>query len=452
MVAIASRARALPTLAAAGAALIAAAALMPRPAAPEAGCPVGVREHADDGMRLAARWQRHDTGEHVVVEIAAPEAGSPVRPPLSVAIVIDRSKSMSGEPIEHAKAAAARLVSRLDAGDAVTVIAYSDDHTTVVPMLPASAVHKELALRAIAELEIDNGTCISCGLSRAAEWLGRTPIEGGIRRMVLISDGYANLGLRDPGDLVQLAGDAAARGISITAVGVGLDFDEQTMMRIAEVGRGNYHYVADAARLDAALAREVASLGETVATDVRLTVQAAPGVEIVPVLGRAVTYAGDAVSIPIADLRAGETRRVVLQVIGAPLACGLVASLSWRRAIDGAGRGALAVTRSGGESARGHDSARGRDSAAIEQALVGAALESAVARESGGGGPAAARRYLEHYAAGLEHRPGLDPVVGGMLRARLGEAAAAFGAAASGSGDGAGAVKLARALAHALAR
>jgi len=88
MVAIASRARALPTLAAAGAALIAAAALTPRPGAPPNGCPVGVRERADDGMRLAARWQRHAAGDHVVVEIAAPAAGAPVRPPLSVAIVI----------------------------------------------------------------------------------------------------------------------------------------------------------------------------------------------------------------------------------------------------------------------------------------------------------------------------------------------------------------------------
>ena len=137
MVAIASRARALSTLAAAGAALIAALVLMPAGDAPRASCPAGPREHADDGMRLAASWQRHAAGDHVVVEIAAPAEGAPVRPPLSVAVVIDRSKSMSGEPFEHAKAAAARLVSGLDAGDAFAVIAYSDDHTTVAPMREA---------------------------------------------------------------------------------------------------------------------------------------------------------------------------------------------------------------------------------------------------------------------------------------------------------------------------
>src|SRR5215203_3140315 len=129
---------------------------------------------------------------------------------------------MSGEPFTHAKAAAARLISRLDPGDAFAVIAYSDGDTTVAPMRRAGAVEKQLALRAIDELEVDNGTCISCGLARGGAWLLRTPIAGGVRRMVLISDGYANLGLRDRDELVQLAAATAERGTSITAVGVGL--------------------------------------------------------------------------------------------------------------------------------------------------------------------------------------------------------------------------------------
>ncbi len=422
MVAIASRARTLSTLVAAGATLIAALALTPEQAGPRAGCPTPTREHADDGMALAASWQRHDAGAHVVVAINAPDRG-PVRPALSVAIAIDRSKSMSGEPIEHAKAAAARLVSQLGPGDAFAVIAYSDDHTTVVPMLPATAVHKELALRAIAELAVDNGTCTSCGLARAGEWLGRTPVEQGVRRIVLISDGYANLGLRDRDDLVQLAAETAARGTSITAVGVGLDFDEQTMMRIAEVGRGNYYYVKDTGRLDAAFDREVAGLAETVATDVRLTL-------------------GDAISIPIADLGAGETRKVVLRVAGAAPACGLVARLSWRRALDGAGRGAVAVA--GPAEA---------DLDAIEPALAAEALERAAELHERRG-PAAARQHLEDHAAALAARPAPDSfhaIRRNVIRVQLGEAAAAF-AAAAGGGDAAGALKRARSQARALAR
>src|SRR5262245_53848462 len=121
MVAIASRARVLSTLAAAGTALIATQALTPTEAhAPQVLCASSPREHADDGMRLAARWIpgparpgcRRQTGpseartDHVVVEIAAPGDAAPVRPPLSVVVAIDRSKSMSGEMLADAKAAA----------------------------------------------------------------------------------------------------------------------------------------------------------------------------------------------------------------------------------------------------------------------------------------------------------------------------------------------------------
>jgi plasmid stabilization system protein ParE len=440
MVAIASRARALSSLAAAGATLIAALALTPEQGAPRGGCPAGAREHADDGMRLAASWQRHEAGDHVVVEIAAPDASPPVRPALSVAIVIDRSKSMSGEPIEHAKAAAARLVSQLDARDAFAVVAYSDDDTTVVPMARATADHKALAEQAIAELAVDNGTCISCGLARGGQWLLRTPAEQGVRRMVLISDGYANLGLRDRDELVQLAAGAAARGTSITAVGVGLDFDEATMMRIAEVGRGNYYYVEDTGRLDAAFDREVLGLKDTTATDVRLTVVAPPGVSIEQALGYGIAAAGDTVSIPLADLEAGERRKVVLRVTGAPPACGLVATLSWRRAIDGAGRGGRAVARLGGGGAP-----------ALEQALASAALARAADHHHASRGPAAARQYLEDYAAAVDEAPGHDPLVHGRIVTRLRAVAEAFGAAAGG-GDGTRALKLAREHARALSR
>lgn len=444
MVAIASRARVLSTFAAAGATLIAALALTPREELPPDGCPTAPRAHGDDGLSLTAGWRAHGEGPHLVVTVAAP-AATPVRPPLSVAIVIDRSRSMSGEPFAHAKLAAARLVSQLDAGDAFSVIAYSDGRTTVVPMLRATAAHKDLALRAIEELAVDNGTCISCGLGLGGEWLAQTPVEQGVRRMVLISDGYANLGLRDRDELVQLAADTAARGVSITAVGVGLDFDEQTMMRIAEVGRGNYYYVEDSGRLDAAFDREVAGLAGTVATGVRLTVQLPPGVELGGGLGYEAATVPGAVSIPVADLRAGEVRRIVLRLsppvtgsaAGAGVPCGIVASLDWRRAIDGARRAARApaVPADAGEAA------------AVEWARAGVALARAAdIYESGRADHA--RLHLEWHGGALDEAAGIDPGERSAIRARLAESAAAFATRSQPER----AMKQVRELARALAR
>ena len=438
MVAIASRARATFAIAAAAGATL-AAALALRPGAPPE-LEARVLEYADDGFRLTAR----EVGDHVVVTIAAPAAWSQLRPPLSVVVAIDRSKSMTGEPFTQAQRAAVRLVSQLDAGDAFSIVAYSDEGSTVTPMLGATAAHKELAYRAIEELATDNGTCISCGLTRAAEWLARTPVELGIRRIVLISDGRPNLGLRDPDDLAQLAAETAARGASISVIGVGDDFDEQTMMRIAEVGRGNYYYAEGADALGAAFDREVAGLAGTVATSVRLALETEPGVEIEGVLGHAMAGAGRTVHVPIADLAAGEVRKVVLRVSHATGAPGLIARLGWRRAADGVPRGALALARPAGDG----NAAAGGEADGVEQALAGAALE----RAAGLADPAEARRLLEDHAARLQAKPGLPPLLRSLIRADFTYVAEAFGAAAAGGGDLTKARKLTRELAYRLAR
>src|SRR5690606_24631976 len=128
--------------------------------------------------------------------------------------------------------------------------------------------HKASAREAIDRIWDDGNTCISCGIERAAGELAGSPVHEGLRRIVLISDGQANAGLWDRNDLVGLATETAARGISISAVGVGLDFDEVTMTRLADVGHGHYYFVEDAARLGQMFERELGGLAETVAADV----------------------------------------------------------------------------------------------------------------------------------------------------------------------------------------
>src|SRR5262249_23646116 len=125
---------------------------------------------------------------------------------------------------------------------------------------------------------------------------------------------------------------------------------------------------------------------------------------------------------------------------GAQVPCGLVARLGWRRAIDGVGRGALAVAEPAGPD----------DALALELALAGAALERAADRAEHQG-PAAARRDLADYVEALAGSPRGDGRILGAVGAPLTDAARAFGDAANG-GDGARALKLARELARGLSR
>ncbi len=276
--------------------------------------------------------------QNIAVTIQMPGATSRARPPLSLAVVIDRSGSMEGEPLSNAKAAAARLVDQLGDDDAFTVVTYSSSDETVMPMSRATATNKAAAREAIMRIWDDGNTCISCGMQRGASELALTPVGNGVRRMVLISDGQANTGLYDRNELAQLAVDTAARGISISTVGVGLDFDEVTMMRLADVGHGNYYFVEDTTRLAEMFGRELDGLATTVAADARLVIDPMPGVSIEEAYGYQLLQQGGQTVIALADLSAGETRKVVLRAtIAGATGRFQVANfkLHWRRVSDG---------------------------------------------------------------------------------------------------------------------
>ncbi|HEX2690192.1 MAG TPA: VWA domain-containing protein [Kofleriaceae bacterium] len=310
---------------------------------------------ADDGMAVSARLVTSRilagvTEEDLAVTITAPNPiaePSTGRSPLSLAIVIDRSGSMHGPAIENAKAAALSVLRQLDDRDAFSVVTYSSSSETVLPMQRATDENKTAARAAIESIYDDGGTCISCGLETGAAEIARTPVNGGLRRILLISDGQANEGLYDRDELAQLAANKAARGVSISAVGVGLDFDEATMRRLAEVGRGSYSFVEDTVALSAMFLRELGNLSHTVASEVRLVATAGPGIRIEEAYGYPMARADGGVIVPVADMRAGETRKVVFRVTVAaahpgPLVISQV-EVGWHRVSDGVPRAARAT-------------------------------------------------------------------------------------------------------------
>ncbi|MCX5742877.1 MAG: VWA domain-containing protein, partial [Proteobacteria bacterium] len=251
--------------------------------------------------------------------------------------------------------------------------------------------------------------CISCGIERGARELAHTPLVGDLRRMVLISDGQANTGLFDRGELAQLAVDTAAHGVSISTVGVGLDFDEVTMANLAQVGRGNYYFVENTDTLATMFDRELGGLAETFAADVRLSVADDDRVSIAEAYGYPMTREGNQVIVPIADLRAGETRKVVLRVMVDPvratppfvgnLAGAFVMSevrLDWRRVADSQHRKAetTAMAELVLDPAAVAMSVDPMATVAVEQAITARALEQATAiyeKE----GAAAAQRVID---------------------------------------------------------
>lgn len=394
---------------AATAAVVAAAAWMtPKRPDPARGRRV---VHVPNGDLLSARLPSShilvgESDTFIAITMRAPELAAARRAPASVAIVLDTSGSMGDENrLEDAKRAAYSLLDRLGDDDELALVTYSTAAELILPLARADGDTRARARRAIASMQPTGGTNISGGLGLGADALAGAHTT--LRRIVLISDGEPTEGLGsgitvDPAPLLAFAGRRASDGTSITTVGVGLTFREDIMAGIAGAGRGNYYFVERAADLSAMFARELGRLGETVFTAGDVTLTPASGVEVLDAIGYPLVQDGDGWRVPVADLRRGEQRKVVVRVrVNATASTDEIMRVRWRyRTIAGDAREETAVARAVPTT----DPSRieqGDDAVAlelIEQARTAQALEQASAAFNEGRADDANRILVERRA------------------------------------------------------
>lgn len=252
------------------------------------------------------------------VDLSAASVPGATRAPLNLAIVLDRSGSMAGDKIERARASAKQLVERLGDEDRVSVVTYATDYAVDLPLTRVGDARARI-LRVIDGIVDGGGTNISGGLESAIAELERGAGGGAASRVVLMSDGNANQGITDPRALGDLARRARERGISVSSLGVGLDFNEDIMTILAESGGGAYHYVREAQDIAVALDAELSSMAALAARGVELSVELAPGWSVREVYGYRTEQRGSRLIIPVGDM-AAQTRRQIVVRLGVPAA------------------------------------------------------------------------------------------------------------------------------------
>lgn len=366
------------------------------------------------------------------------------RAPLSLAVVLDTSGSMGGEKIEQAKSSVIELLREMHADDEIALIRYDSDSSVIQPLTRLGDVRDDL-IRRVRAIESGGGTNIPPALQKGLAQLEEAG-RGRVRRVVLVSDGLDSTRAQAE----ELARESARRGVTISSMGIGLDFDEAYMGGVARLGRGNFAFVKDTAALAGFLKREVQEGATTTIENAVARLSLPEGVRFVRAVGaEARPTEGGGVELAMGSLFAGDERRVIVELTGdipAGTLRDLGGQVTWRRVAGGGAEASIAGLQVGGAS----------DTREVEEARNGAVLASAVSalasirqleateaynRGDGAGARALIEENERELAVAATAAP--KPIAEALQRQRAdyGEAKRAFAAAPPASPEGKAAAK-----------
>lgn len=251
----------------------------------------------------------------VLLEMIGGQRQASKRPPAHLSLVIDRSGSMEGERWRRALDAAVGALRLLDGGDIFSLVAFGDTASVVIEPTQIDEQTRAQAEAKIRAMKLGGDTCISCGIEASRKLLAGTP--GHLQRMILMSDGEANVGLIKLPAFSLLVGQVRDGGATLATVGLGSRYNEKLMTALAMNGNGSSYDVATEAGLSRVFEAEAAGLRAVVASDAALEVELGPGVELVRVYDRTFRREGSRLLVPLGLVRQGE-RKVVLASVKVP--------------------------------------------------------------------------------------------------------------------------------------
>lgn len=234
------------------------------------------------------------------------------RVPVNVAIVLDKSGSMKGQKIAEARQAAIQAVQRLDANDIVSVIVYD---STVQVLVPATKLSdKESVCQRISAVQPGGRTALFAGVSKAAAEVRKFIDRDRVNRIILLSDGLANIGPSAPSELGSLGASLKKENISVTSMGLGLDYNEDLMVSLASQSGGNHIFIEEATQIAEFFRKEFNSVLSVVAQEVDITINVADGIRPVRVFGNQAEINGQKVIASLTQLYSEQEKFLVLEV------------------------------------------------------------------------------------------------------------------------------------------
>jgi Ca-activated chloride channel family protein len=234
------------------------------------------------------------------------------RVPINLSIVLDRSGSMDGEKLQAACEAAKFLVQRLHPEDRVSVVAFDDE---VIVVAPPGLANEHVHLSAqISAIRGGGYTNLSGGWLKGRELVAAHRRDGGVNRVMLLTDGEANEGITDPQVLRGLCRTAQAEQVTTTTIGFGEGYQQELLKNMADAGGGNLWYIERPDQASTVFQEEIAGLLSLAAQNLSAVVLLAPSVQLMtvhtdwPALAQA-----DGTSFQLGDLYAREPKRLLFE-------------------------------------------------------------------------------------------------------------------------------------------
>ncbi|MCY1022512.1 vWA domain-containing protein [Pyxidicoccus sp. MSG2] len=250
------------------------------------------------------------------------EGAASTRRSLNLGLVIDRSGSMAGAPLKNALQASRELVERMGPEDSLSIVTYDDAVATV--LAPTKVTDKAAIGKVLARVSAGGCTNLSGGWLKGVEHVNSQLSGERINRVLLLTDGQANAGIRDAGQLTEMAREKSSAGIITTTLGFGANFNEDLLIGMANAGEGHFYYIQSPEDAAGVFGIEMEGLGSLVAQNLEVVIKPASTVKVSSVLNRYRHEArGQEVTVGLGDVYATEPRQLAAELsVQAPSSAG----------------------------------------------------------------------------------------------------------------------------------
>jgi Ca-activated chloride channel family protein len=205
------------------------------------------------------------------------------RLPMRLAVVVDHSGSMSEDNrMEKVKIGLHALIDQLHPEDRLAIVSFDD--TVTINQAFTTELDRDRLHLVVDTLQPEGSTNIFDGLQAGFDALG-TAENQKQNRVILLSDGLATAGNTSQDAIIEMASGHVSKGIGLTTIGVGNDFDVELMRGLAERGAGNFYFVEDASAATEVFTEEVDVFMSPIALDLELEAATSTGWQMREVVG-----------------------------------------------------------------------------------------------------------------------------------------------------------------------